>query len=139
MVRFMTWLDVLGSVAGVLALGVGTWWVNAADPVSLRGGVLEILRLLDAPAAVQREVQDGAATAADRFWSFLGGGARRGVLVFDNADVPAVLGRRQLCASRGRNGLGAGSRRDPGPGDYARGRSRHVGDMVPGEAARGPR
>jgi tetratricopeptide (TPR) repeat protein len=81
----------LRCAADARARGWPAWWVNAADPVSLHGGILEILRLLGAPGAIQREVQDGAATAADRFWSFLDGGARRGVLVFDNADLPAVL------------------------------------------------
>ncbi|MGI8333019.1 tetratricopeptide repeat protein [Actinomadura scrupuli] len=74
--------------------GRPVWWVNAADPVSLRGGILEILRRLDAPEPLLREVRDALPTAADRFWAFLAGrpaGSRRALLVFDNADQPAVL------------------------------------------------
>ncbi|SDL40886.1 tetratricopeptide repeat protein [Streptomyces indicus] len=71
--------------------GWPVWWVNAADPLSLRGGVLEILRQLGAPDAVVREVREGAATAADRFWTFVDGTVRRAVLIFDNADEPALL------------------------------------------------
>lgn len=71
--------------------GRPVWWVNAADPLSLRGGVLEVLRQLGAPDAVAREVREGTPTAADRFWTFLDGTAKRALLIFDNADEPAVL------------------------------------------------
>ncbi|WP_189323740.1 tetratricopeptide repeat protein [Streptomyces flaveus] len=71
--------------------GWPVWWVNAADPLSLRGGVLEVLRQVGAPDAVAREVRDGTPTAADRFWTFLEGAVKRAVLIFDNADEPAVL------------------------------------------------
>ncbi|GII34740.1 tetratricopeptide repeat protein [Planotetraspora mira] len=71
--------------------GWAVWWVNAADPVSLRGGVLEILRQLDAPAPVMRQVRDGSVIAADTFWRFVSGTAGRALLIFDNADVPGVL------------------------------------------------
>ncbi|MEU6378967.1 tetratricopeptide repeat protein [Streptomyces sp. NPDC046909] len=71
--------------------GWPVWWVNAADPLSLRGGVLEILRLVGAPDAVARAVRDGSPTAADRFWTFLDGAVGRAVLIFDNADDPPAL------------------------------------------------
>lgn len=71
--------------------GWPVWWVNAADPLSLRGGVLEILRLVGAPDAVARAVRDGSPTAADRFWTFLDGAVKRAVLIFDNADQPTGL------------------------------------------------
>lgn len=71
--------------------GRPVWWVNAADPLSLHGGVLEVLRQLGAPDAVTREVRDGTPTAADRFWTFLDSAAKRAVLIFDNADEPTVL------------------------------------------------
>ncbi|MEO3860506.1 tetratricopeptide repeat protein [Acrocarpospora sp. B8E8] len=74
--------------------GRSVWWVNVADSVSLRGGIVEILRRLDAPESLLREVSDAEPTAADRFWLFLAerpAGSRKALLVFDNADVPAVL------------------------------------------------
>jgi hypothetical protein len=76
------------------ARGRPVWWVNAADPVALRGAVVEILRRLGAPESLVREVSEGAPTAADRFWVFLDARMRRSgraLLVLDNADVPAVL------------------------------------------------
>jgi tetratricopeptide (TPR) repeat protein len=74
--------------------GRPVWWVNAADSVSLRGGIVEILRRLEAPEPLIREVSDAAPTAADRFWMFLAdrpAASRRALLVFDNADEPSVL------------------------------------------------
>ncbi|MDT7846997.1 hypothetical protein [Streptomyces justiciae] len=71
--------------------GWPVWWVNAADPLSLRGGVLEILRLVGAPDAVARAVRDGSPTAADQLWTFIDGAVKRAVLIFDNADEPAAL------------------------------------------------
>ena len=35
------------------------WWVNAADSVSLRGGIVEILRRLDAPESITHQVREG--------------------------------------------------------------------------------
>ncbi|GAA4566899.1 hypothetical protein GCM10023193_44660 [Planotetraspora kaengkrachanensis] len=60
----------------------------------MRGGIIEILRRLDAPESLLREVSDAAPTAADRFWTFLAERPARShnaLLVFDNADVPSVL------------------------------------------------
>jgi hypothetical protein len=53
------------------ASGRTVWWVNAGDPVSLRGGLLEILRQADAPSDVMRAIRDGRPTAAGQFWEFL--------------------------------------------------------------------
>lgn len=89
-----------GMDKSTLALRVGAetrgrgrpvWWVNAADPLSLRGGVLESLRLMGAPDAVARAVRHGSPTAADQFWTFLDGAVKRAVLIFDNADQPTGL------------------------------------------------
>ncbi|GAA1307437.1 hypothetical protein Psi02_46140 [Planotetraspora silvatica] len=74
--------------------GRPVWWVNVADSMSLRGGIVEILRRLGAPESLLRDVNDAAPTAADRFWTFLAerpAGSRNALLVFDNADVPSVL------------------------------------------------
>jgi len=74
--------------------GWRVWWVPAADAGSLAGGVVEVLRQLEAPAAIVRSVREGAATAADQVWEFLDdrhAGGSRWLLVFDNADDPAVL------------------------------------------------
>lgn len=74
--------------------GRPVWWVNAADPMSLRGGIVEILLRLEAPELLVRHVRDAAPTAADRFWEFLAArpaGSRGALLVFDNADVPEVV------------------------------------------------
>jgi tetratricopeptide (TPR) repeat protein len=80
-------------VAGVARRqGWRVWWVGASDTASLTGGILEILYQLQAPVSVIRPVQEGAATAVDRTWEFLARAAgRRWLLVFDNADTPAVL------------------------------------------------
>jgi len=74
--------------------GWRVWWVSAADTASLTGGMLEILRELRAPETVTGPVGDRAPTAADRAWEYLNGAnpARgRWLLIFDNADDPAVL------------------------------------------------
>jgi tetratricopeptide (TPR) repeat protein len=70
------------------------WWVAATDVVSLNGGMLEVLHQLGAPESVTRPVREGAPTAPVRAWEFLNGAAPgcRWLLVFDNADDPAVLG-----------------------------------------------
>ena len=74
--------------------GCRVWWVGAADTASLTGGMLEVLRELGAPESVTVPVREGARTAPARAWEFLNGehiAGRRWLLVFDNADNPAVL------------------------------------------------
>lgn len=71
------------------------WWVTATNSASLAGGMLEVLRQLGAPESVIRPVREGSPTAADRAWTYLNGphpAGHRWLLVFDNADNPAVLG-----------------------------------------------
>lgn len=70
------------------------WWVNATDTASLAGGMLEILHQLHAPETVTQAVREGTPAAADRTWEFLNGthlAGRQWLLIFDNADTPAVL------------------------------------------------
>ena len=70
------------------------WWVNATDAGSINGGILEVLRQLDAPESVVQPIREGVPTAADRVWEFLNGrhaARRRWLLIFDNADTPAAL------------------------------------------------
>ena len=70
------------------------WWVTATDATSLNGGILEILHQLGAPESVTRPVREGTPTAPTRFWEFLNDAnpaAGRWLLIFDNADAPAVL------------------------------------------------
>lgn len=72
--------------------GRTVWWVNAGDPASLQGGLLEILRQAEAPADVLRQLRDGRPTASAVFWQFLASrGKTRALLIFDNADTPSVL------------------------------------------------
>ena len=74
--------------------GWRVWWVTATDAPSLTGGMLEVLQQLGAPEAVTRPVREGARTAAERAWEFLNSAhevGRRWLLIFDNADTPAVL------------------------------------------------
>jgi Tetratricopeptide repeat len=77
--------------------GWRVWWVTATDTASLTGGILEVLRQLSAPESVTQPVREGAPTAAERVWEFLNGthpAGRRWLLIFDNADSPAVLAAR---------------------------------------------
>ena len=74
--------------------GWQVWWVTVTDTASLTGGMVEVLYQLDAPEAVTRQVREGSPAAAERAWEFLNGrhrAGRRWLLVFDNADDPAVL------------------------------------------------
>jgi tetratricopeptide (TPR) repeat protein len=74
--------------------GYRVWWVNATDSASLTGGMLEVLRELNAPEWVIAPVREGVRTAPARTWEFLNGehaGGRRWLLVFDGADSAAVL------------------------------------------------
>lgn len=84
----------LAAAKSAQAHGWRVWWVTATDVTSLSGGMLEVLHQLSAPESVTRPVREGAPTAAARFWEFLNGanpGGGRWLLVFDNADAPAVL------------------------------------------------
>jgi NB-ARC domain len=85
--------------------GWRVWWVNAADGVSLTGGMLEVLDQMGAPDSVTRPVREGAPVAADRAWEFLSHtrSARRCLLVFDNADDPELLAP---CTGRPADGTG---------------------------------
>ena len=76
------------------ARGWRVWWVNAADITSFTGGMLELLHQLNAPESVTRPVREGTPLAAERAWAFLNGrqaAGRRWLLIFDNADTPAIL------------------------------------------------
>ena len=56
--------------------------------------MLEVLAQLGAPESVTRLVQEGAPTAPDRAWEFISrtkAARRRWLLIFDDADNPAVL------------------------------------------------
>jgi hypothetical protein len=84
----------LAAAQAARAAGWRVWWVNASDPASLTGGMLEVFGQLGAPESVLRPVREGSPTAADRAWEFLNGSHRAGqkwLLVLDNADHPAVL------------------------------------------------
>lgn len=101
----MTW--VLTGMGGVgkstVALAVAesmrtkgwrVWWVTATDTASLVGGILEVLRDIGAPESIIAPVREGAPTGAQRAWEYLNGknpAGRRWLLVFDNADDPALL------------------------------------------------
>jgi len=77
-----------------LARGLRAWWITATDTASLTGGMLEVLAQLGAPESVTRLVQEGAPTAPERAWDFVSGSraaGKRWLLVFDDADNPAVL------------------------------------------------
>jgi tetratricopeptide (TPR) repeat protein len=76
------------------ARGWRVWWVTATDTAALTGGMLEILRQLGAPETVTQPVREGDPVAAERAWEYLNGrhlAGRRWLLIFDNADNPAVL------------------------------------------------
>jgi len=74
--------------------GWRVWWVTALTDVSIRGGIVEILHQLDAPLSVIQAVGEAAPTAPARAWQFLNGTHSAGhhwLLIFDNADDPAIL------------------------------------------------
>lgn len=76
------------------AHGWRVWWVTASDAASLTGGMLEVLGQLGAPESLVGLVREGEPTAADRTWEFIISNraiGRRWLLVFDDADDPAVL------------------------------------------------
>jgi tetratricopeptide (TPR) repeat protein len=84
----------LATAQVAVAKGWKAWWVTATDLASLQGCMVEVLRQLDAPEPVLRSVQEGSPVAADRAWQFLNGphvAGSRWLLIFDNADDPAVL------------------------------------------------
>ena len=74
--------------------GWRVWWVTALNSMSITGGMVEILHQLGAPLSVTQAVSEGAPTASARAWQFLNGShsaGRHWLLIFDNADDPAVL------------------------------------------------
>jgi hypothetical protein len=83
----------LAAAEAAQARGWRVWWVTAADAASLTGGMLEVLHQLGAPESVTRLVREGSPLAAERAWAYLNAGHRHGrwLLIFDNADTPAVL------------------------------------------------
>ena len=83
----------LAAAEAAQARGWRVWWVTAADAASLTGGMLEVLHQLDAPESVTRLVREGSPLAAERAWAHLNAGQLHGrwLLIFDNADTPAVL------------------------------------------------
>ena len=76
-----------------LARGWSVWWITAADSASLLGGMLGILRHLRAPEIIIQAVKEGTPNGPALTWEFLNSAhaARRWLLIFDNADDPAVL------------------------------------------------
>ena len=88
----------LATARAARARGWRVWWVTATDTASFTGGMLEILRQLGAPGTITEPVREGAPAAAERAWEFLNGAThpagRRWLLIFDNADIPSVLGAR---------------------------------------------
>jgi tetratricopeptide (TPR) repeat protein len=74
--------------------GWRVWWITATDTALLTGGILEILAQLGAPESITRLVQESAPTAPDHVWDFFKrtrAAGKRWLLVFDDADTPAVL------------------------------------------------
>src|SRR5260221_1085065 len=53
--------------------GWQVWWVTAVDHASVTGGMLEVLRQLQAPETVTEAVRTGAPASADIAWQFLNG------------------------------------------------------------------
>lgn len=69
------------------------WWVSAADPSSLTGGLVTVAAQLGASRAEQEVIRIGGHDAPDRLWRLLERSRHRWLLVFDNADEPSMLGR----------------------------------------------
>ena len=67
------------------------WWISAADRDGLMAGLLTVAQELDAPEADQHAIESGLPDAPDRFWKLLDRTRRGWLLVFDNADDPALL------------------------------------------------
>src|SRR5262249_47201985 len=82
------------------------FWVPAATEAELRAGFVEIARVLDLPEKDDKE-QEKAVQAARRWLGQNGGW----LLVFDNADTPALLGPyRPLTPPPLPRGRGGGAR-----------------------------
>jgi hypothetical protein len=84
----------LATAESARARGWRVWWVTATDTASLTGGILEILGQLGTPESVTGPAREGEPTAPDRAWEFIVNShiaERRWLLVFDDADNPAVL------------------------------------------------
>ena len=72
------------------ALGRDVWWVSASDPVTLLRGLTAVARHLGEAGDVNAIARDEA-DAADRFWRLLENASSEWLLIFDEADDPAVL------------------------------------------------
>ena len=84
----------LALASSARARGWRVWWVTASSPASLTGGILEVLGQIGAPDSLTRLVREGEPTAPERAWEFITNSrvaGSRWLLVFDNADDPAVL------------------------------------------------
>ena len=77
------------------------WWVSAADQSSLTGGLVTVARQLCAGHADLEVIRAGGPDGPERLWRQLDDSDRRWLLVFDNADDPAVLAVPRTVTSRG--------------------------------------
>ena len=69
------------------------WWVSAVDQDTFTGGLVTVARQLGASTADLNAIGADAPDAPDRLWALLDRARHRWVLVLDNVDEPAVLGR----------------------------------------------
>jgi tetratricopeptide (TPR) repeat protein len=75
------------------------WWISAADQSSLTGGLVTAARQLGAGHADLEVIRAGGPDGPERLWQLLHDSGRRWLLVFDNADDPAVLAAPRAAAS----------------------------------------
>jgi tetratricopeptide (TPR) repeat protein len=68
------------------------WWVSAADASSLAGGLVTVARSLGAGQVDLRAMAAQAGDGPDRLWALLDRAPSGWLLVFDNADLPDLLG-----------------------------------------------
>ncbi|MHA6781068.1 tetratricopeptide repeat protein [Pseudonocardia saturnea] len=71
--------------------GHHVWWVSASDPNQVTRGMMAVATELGAPLSELNAIQSDAPVGVELLWRRLQAAGRRWLLVFDDADDPAVL------------------------------------------------
>jgi tetratricopeptide (TPR) repeat protein len=77
------------------------WWVPAVDRNTLTGALVTVARQLAASRADINAIGSNRPDAPDQLWALLNRTRRSWLLIFDNADEPAVLGRMRPSVTGG--------------------------------------
>ncbi|MET1075991.1 MAG: tetratricopeptide repeat protein [Umezawaea sp.] len=113
--------------------GRRVWWVSAANPTAWSAGLVAVAREMGGTPVDVKAIEDGAADAADRFWTLVESSADEWLLVIDNADDSPALAASWIRSSR--HGLVLVTSRTSDPRVWRTARVHQVGRLREADAA----